>query len=285
MIIRKSYVIAGAVGFTLIELLVVISIISILMSILMPTLSRAREQARRVVCSSNLRQLTLAWNMYTMDNNDKLCSPMTEDNDGRLGSWVIDGAAQPWNYIGGTEIAIKDGSLWPYTQSIKLYECKSAKNYQSVNSRPDRLRDYSISKTMGCPFNNTTFNSFRTLSQISRPSEKMVFIEADGGLRAKKDMKSYFLMSFFWPIEIDPNTSEIHWWFDRNPDGVPENIISIRHNNGCNMSFADGHCSYWKYKDRRTIKLAVEVTDRQDEIDASADNPDLKRMIELVKGP
>ena len=55
-------------GFTLIELLVVISIIALLVSILLPALSKAREQARRVVCSSNGRQLHLANVNYAMDN-------------------------------------------------------------------------------------------------------------------------------------------------------------------------------------------------------------------------
>ena len=59
-------------GFTLIKLLVVIAIIAILMAILMPTLNRAREQGQRIVCESNLKQLTLAWIMYADDNDDKI---------------------------------------------------------------------------------------------------------------------------------------------------------------------------------------------------------------------
>jgi len=48
-------------GFTLIELLVVIAIIAVLMAILMPALNRVKEQGKRVVCMSNLKQLTMAW--------------------------------------------------------------------------------------------------------------------------------------------------------------------------------------------------------------------------------
>lgn len=56
-------------GFTLIELLVVIAIIALLMSILMPALSKAKEQAKNVIDLSNLHQWGLIWNAYTTDND------------------------------------------------------------------------------------------------------------------------------------------------------------------------------------------------------------------------
>jgi len=56
-------------GFTLIELLVVIAIIALLMAILMPSLQRARKQARAVICLSHLKEWGPVWSMYCGDNN------------------------------------------------------------------------------------------------------------------------------------------------------------------------------------------------------------------------
>lgn len=56
-------------GFTLIELLVVVAIITLLMAILLPSLGRAREQAKAVACVSNLRQLGMAFQIYAGENN------------------------------------------------------------------------------------------------------------------------------------------------------------------------------------------------------------------------
>jgi prepilin-type N-terminal cleavage/methylation domain-containing protein/prepilin-type processing-associated H-X9-DG protein len=58
-------------GFTLIELLVVIAIIALLLSILMPALSRAKAQAKSAVCMSTLHQWAIVWKMYTDENNGK----------------------------------------------------------------------------------------------------------------------------------------------------------------------------------------------------------------------
>ncbi|MCK4887584.1 MAG: type II secretion system protein [Planctomycetes bacterium] len=75
-------------AFTLVELLVVISIISLLMAILMPTLSKVRRQSRAVKCLVNLHQWGLIWQMYTQDNDSYFPSGTLEEGWIR-GTWIL----------------------------------------------------------------------------------------------------------------------------------------------------------------------------------------------------
>ncbi len=68
-------------GFTLIELLVVISIIALLLAILLPALGKAKESARRVVCRSNLRQLTIGCLVYGAEHNDSVVLAVNSNGD------------------------------------------------------------------------------------------------------------------------------------------------------------------------------------------------------------
>lgn len=72
---------AGSAGFTLIELLVVIAIIAILAALLLPSLATSKERARRAVCKSNLRQMSLATHLYADDNEDELFAHTRDSGD------------------------------------------------------------------------------------------------------------------------------------------------------------------------------------------------------------
>jgi len=98
---RKSH------GFTLIELLVVIAIIAILAAILFPVFARARENARRSSCQSNLKQLGLGMLQYAQDYDEQLPSNQS---------------ASPNNGIQGSDWT---SGIFPYVKSAQIYSCPS----------------------------------------------------------------------------------------------------------------------------------------------------------------
>jgi len=243
------------------ELMVVISIIALLLSMTTPQLIKAREQAQRIECQSNIRNLTFAWLQYSIDNQDLLCSANTWWNIGGENNWVADGPDLPGNPFGGTEQAIKDGALWRYTTMIGIYKCRT--------DRSDLLRSYAMSRAMNgltceCPTDN--IRPYRSYTSINRTSERLVFIDVFSRTR--------WIDGSFCPIE-DIKAEPLKWSISNNMN------ITARHGSGVNISLADGHCEYLKWKDSRSEQLSEwEVC----AIEASANNADLPRLVELIKG-
>lgn len=112
---RKNLISQKSFGFTLIELLVVIAIISILMSILLPALSRVREMARQQSCAARIRQHLYATNMYADENNTKLPLPSTG------GNWLQDVAVNTVHFM------LQSGL------TRKMFYCPSNSNHQKFN--------------------------------------------------------------------------------------------------------------------------------------------------------
>jgi prepilin-type N-terminal cleavage/methylation domain-containing protein/prepilin-type processing-associated H-X9-DG protein len=101
-------------GFTLVELLVVVGIIALLMSILLPALNKARENARQVKCANNMRQIWMACLMYANENKDKLpIPPRVENFTSILTAPGLAMTMDPNGNIGGI-YDYQQGTLWPY---------------------------------------------------------------------------------------------------------------------------------------------------------------------------
>ena len=103
-------------AFTLIELLVVIAIIAILAAILFPVFARARENARRASCMSNLKQIGLGIMQYTQDYDEHLPA----------GFLSYAGAVYP---DGSTHTESWRVAIFPYVKSVQVFNCPSADSF------------------------------------------------------------------------------------------------------------------------------------------------------------
>jgi prepilin-type N-terminal cleavage/methylation domain-containing protein/prepilin-type processing-associated H-X9-DG protein len=105
-------------AFTLIELLVVVAIISILAAILFPVFASAREKARQITCTSNMRQFLLGIMQYAQDNNETM--PMTFKDSASFGPASAKYNTSP-DYA-GQETGLPQ-EIMPYIKSTQLFEC------------------------------------------------------------------------------------------------------------------------------------------------------------------
>ena len=191
-------------AFTLIELLVVIAIIAILAAILFPAFGRARENARTSSCSSNLKQIGLAFIQYSQDYDE---------------SYPIAGAAITWDDPSGKLSWMQQ--IHPYTKSQQIYKCPTD-TYS--NGGVDSKYSYFMSGRAAYISANNAAAATREMS-IQNPSLFVTAGDADTSVfaidDADKDDYSNNLMGF------------------GSNSGV--SYDSRRHLSGQNILFADGH--------------------------------------------
>ena len=245
--IRKSCM-GSLSAFTLVELLVVIAIIAILAALLLPVLARAKAQGISVACLNNLKQLSISWQLYAGDNHDLLppnsfVYDIISDTPLDSGpSWCTNLA--PWDT---TPVGIENGLLFPFNSSDGIYHCPGDKSQVETRSGTllgqTRFRSYNMSQSInGVATTSTLYTeivpAFTRFTGIMapEPSHCFAFIEVHEN--------EIIDTQFGIPTVIDSLYPQ--YWYD-----IPAN----RHNQGCNMSFADGHAEHWKWVAPKTVSV------------------------------
>jgi prepilin-type N-terminal cleavage/methylation domain-containing protein/prepilin-type processing-associated H-X9-DG protein len=197
-------------GFTLIELLVVIAIIAILAAILFPVFARAREKARATSCLSNMKQIALASMMYCGDYDECYAQTMLD---------------YPGHY--NATYSYWQEMLQPYVENWQILVCPSNKvvNVTSLKTGETIPRviyyAYTINQNFGYRGSNWTTGAplgtyAVSTAAVERPAEIIFATEGD----------LYTTIPFWWSY------------------GSGYYFLDIRHNEGANAAFADGHAKW-----------------------------------------
>lgn len=205
-------------GFTMVELLVVVAVIVVLAALLFPVFGRARENARRTNCMSNLKQISLGFIQYSQDYDERL--PLTSYGATNI-SWTI-GAA-------------------PYLTSTQIFRCANDSNaVWQTPAAPPANNYYTTSYLMNAWMAGT--NVFTHLASVQSPSCVVLLSESNGV--ARDHFHPFYWGNSSTAEQVNAFMNSATW--DDSKKETKEFPLT-RHLDGFNMAFCDGHVKWMKW--------------------------------------